>query len=174
MADHQENAAERLVITASELGAAPMGGIAPAAAEQRSGIPWWGVVVGSVLTLSLPLLCGASIAVRVFLRHRERQRTTWTAFLCTLLIISGLITSVATAYVWFLKAPAVREAALLPLGLVSHDLASSFASFPATAPLSAVEIAAQTRRLVFIVLPEPGGPLRRLRWKIRPLGRRPC
>jgi S1-C subfamily serine protease len=119
-----------------------------------------GTLVGSLLAFCFPLLCGASFIVRLGLRHREGYREVWTSFLCTLLAVSGLIASVAFAYVLLLKAPSLQGPSQLPLGLVSHDLAASFPSLPAAAPMTPLEIAARTKLLVFIVMPDPGSPLR--------------
>jgi S1-C subfamily serine protease len=83
----------------------------------------------------------------------------WSRLLSTLLIISGLLTSVAGAYVWLLKAPPRLPVSQLPLGLVSHDLAESFPSLPAGNPETALDIAAAAKLLVFIVMPDPGRPL---------------
>lgn len=170
MSERQTDSAERVVITAGELAAATSGEVPLTTATRRSAIPWWGVLVGSVLTLCLPLLCGISLVTLIALRHRGQQKVVWTRFLCTLLIISGLINTVATAYVWFLKAPPIESNPVLPLGLVSHDLAGSFPSFPAAHPMTAVEIAAQTKLLVFIVVPEPGRPLRDSSLEYSPVG----
>jgi hypothetical protein len=84
MSERQADSAEPVVITASDL--------AGAESSER------GVLAGSLLTLCLPLLCGASIVTRIALRGSSRK-TAWTSFLCTLLLVSGLMTSVATACV---------------------------------------------------------------------------
>jgi S1-C subfamily serine protease len=166
MSNDQEKAVERVVITAGEIARVEPG----AAPPPTRAIPWWGIAAGAVLTPCLPLLSGAAIAIRVAFRRRESQQIAWTALLCTLLSISGLITSVAVAYAWFLKAPPVLEAGRLPLGLVSHDMAGSFPSLPASAPLSAAELSAQARLLVFIVMPDPGRPLRNANLEASPVG----
>jgi hypothetical protein len=64
-------------------------------------------------------------------------------------VFSGLLTSVTIGYLWFVKAPPVKPRGQLPLGLVSHDLADSFPSFPSASPMTAVEIAARAKPLVY-------------------------
>jgi len=155
MSDEQVGGAQRLVITAGEIerlntGATPQPPPAPA-----SGVPWWGITIGLALVLCLPLLCVFAGAIRLSLRRRDGPQRAWTALLCTLLICSGLLTSVAGVYSWFLKAPPRQPAGQLPLGLVSHDLADTFPALPTATPMTPVEIAARTKLLVFIVTPDP-------------------
>ena len=155
MSHNQSDPADRVVITASDL--AP---VAPAPPPPRGRpVPWWGLIAGALLTLSLPLLCVFSIATRIALRRDSRRKVPWTGLLCTLLTISGLITSLAAGYFWFLKSPPQRASGQLPLGLLSHDLATSFPAFPTTAPMTSVDLASQTRLLVFIVVPGSGRAL---------------
>src|ERR1700733_6855178 len=159
MSEHQSGPGERVVITASELErvesrASPVIPRNPPSPK----VPWWGLLTGSLLVVCLPLLCGFAAGMRIALRNRAAAREAWTRLFCTLLIVSGLLTSIAVAYVWTIKAPPQVPAAQFPLGLVSHDLAE-FPVLPAASPLSAAEIAARTRLLVFIVIPDPGGIL---------------
>src|SRR5581483_5973472 len=163
---------ERVVITASE--------VARVDAERLAGpppprpvvtIPWWGVVLGGFLIFCLPLLCLGCISVLIAIRGKDPLRLVWMRFLCTLLIISGLLTSMATAYLWFVKSPSGQTvSAQLPLGLVSHDLTDSFPTLPASSAMTAVEIAAKTKPLVFIVMPDPGRSLRDAYLENAPLG----
>lgn len=160
MSEHQPGSSARVVISASDLASVdesprpPVGTTTPPAT-----VPWWGTLVGCVLVLCLPLLCVGALAVRIVLRGRTRQQMVWIRLSSTLLIISGLLTSVAGAYLWLLKAPVRLTVSQLPLGLVSHDLAESFPLLPARSPMTAQEIAAAAKLLVFIVMPDPGRPL---------------
>jgi hypothetical protein len=180
MSDQQVDAAARVVITASEVARVeadrpvtppsvpPVVHLPP---RPEASVPWWGILLGGLLTFCLPLLCIAGIAVLIALRGHEAQKAVWTRLLCTLLIISGLATSFGTAYIWFLKTPTGQPpAAQLPLGLVSHDFNDSFPLLPAPAPMTPVEIAARTKPLVFIVMPDPGNGLRDAYLENAPVG----
>lgn len=170
MAGHQADSGERLVITAAELAGARLDEpVRGTTSPDPKAIPWWGILLGSLLTLCLPLLCSAAIVMRLA-RNRRDERAVWTSFFNTLLIVSGLLTSVAMAYVWFLKAPPSEPRSQLPLGLVSHDLAGSFPSLPSASPMTAVEIAARSKPLVFIVMPDPSRSLREAYLENPPVG----
>src|SRR5262249_18054433 len=57
-------------------------------------IPWWARISVGLLVLCLPLLCLITIILRVAFRGQTpRIRYAWTAFMTTLLIISGFLTS---------------------------------------------------------------------------------
>jgi hypothetical protein len=69
-------------------------------AKLPSPVPLWAKVAMSALVLVLPLLCLVAIVLRVAFRTQPpRTRYAWTGFLCTLLVISGLMNSAATVFV---------------------------------------------------------------------------
>ena len=55
-------------------------------------IPWWARISMGLLVLCLPVLCLIAIILRVAFRGQTpRIRYAWTAFLTTLLIVSGFL-----------------------------------------------------------------------------------
>jgi hypothetical protein len=65
-------------------------------AKLASVVPWWAKLSLSPLVLALPLLCLVTIVLRTAMRSLPpRTRHGWTAFLSTLLVASGLLTSVS-------------------------------------------------------------------------------
>jgi S1-C subfamily serine protease len=102
------------------------------------------------LVLVLPLLCVVAIVLRAAMRTLPpRNRHAWTALLTTLLIVSGLLTSVATV-VFFSIAP------LPPLtepGLSVLDERDDFPSLPTSATMSARDVSEKLKPLVAIISP---------------------
>lgn len=172
MSDQQPESGDRVVITASDftrLEQPPAARTVPP--EVRTPrLPWWGILAGSLLTLCLPLLAISAAAIRLALRGRPANAALWTRFLCTLLIVSGLLTSVAFAYLYLLRHPAARIASELPLGLVSHDVVEAFPSLPTAVPMTAVDLATHSRLLTFIVMTAAGQPLESANFTNAPLG----
>jgi S1-C subfamily serine protease len=160
MSDFQPNSEERVVITAREVAQAGAPIPFPTPAPTASPVPWWGVLLASLMALCLPILCLFSIGIRVGVRQRDlRTRAAWDSLLCTLLIISGLLTSLAMAYSWALRPRQTSGPVQLRLGLRSLDGVESLPSLPTAHPMTTVEIAARTKPLVFIVTPDSAGPL---------------
>ncbi len=80
-------------------------------------IPWWGRLGPIVLVPVLPVLCLVTIILRVALRGQPpRTRHAWTAYLSTLLVISGILTSLAVVVVFSLgPLPSVVSSGLAEL-----------------------------------------------------------
>ena len=113
-------------------------------------VPRWAKIAIAPLILILPLLCVVAIVLRVAMRNLPpRTRDAWTALLATLLISSGLITSVT----------AVLSVSLAPLpsfvgaGLSELDDRMDFPALPKDAPMSAKEVAEGLKPLVAVVSP---------------------
>ena len=119
-------------------------------AKLPSPIPIWAKVAMSALVLVLPLLCLVAIILRVAFRTQPpRTRYAWTGFLCTLLVVSGLITSVATAFVLSVgPLPAIMSS-----GLSELDEKSDFPALPAKSKMSATQVSEQLRPLVAVITP---------------------
>jgi len=110
----------------------------------------WAKFALAPLVLVLPLLSVVTIVMRVAMRALPpRTRFAWLSYLSTLMIISGLLTSIA----------AVLSVALVPLpAIVSQSLdeldsKTSFPELPASAPMSAKEISEQLKPLVAVITP---------------------
>jgi S1-C subfamily serine protease len=113
-------------------------------------IPLWVKIAFSVLVIALPLLCVVAVVVRAALRNQPpRTKHAWTAYLCTLLIVSGLLSSiVVVAFLSRTPAPMLGSTALDEL-----DERSSFPALPSANVLDGSEVSQQLKPLVMIVSP---------------------
>jgi hypothetical protein len=129
------------------------------AAPVKASLPVWALVMVSAAAICLPILCLFAIAVRIAMRRREAFiREAWNRVLCTLLIVSGLVTSLAFGFVLALTSlvnPAPGRSTV-SLGLRPLHQIQAFPDFPSTVALNAEQIAAQTKPLVYILAPDPG------------------
>jgi S1-C subfamily serine protease len=113
-------------------------------------IALWARIAMSFLVLVLPLLCVVTIVLRAAMRGLPpRTRIAWLAYLSTLLIISGILTSVA----------AVLSVALVPLpAIVSGSLGeldgkATFPTLPVDQPLTAKAVSEELKPLVAVISP---------------------
>ncbi|GAC1670382.1 MAG: hypothetical protein PVS2B2_00890 [Candidatus Acidiferrum sp.] len=113
-------------------------------------IPLWARVALSPLVLVLPLLCLVTFVLRVAMRGLPpRTRIAWLSFLSTLLIISGILTSVsAVLAVAFVPLPAIVSGSLGEL-----DGKTNFPALPSAMPLSAKEVSEELKPLVAVISP---------------------
>ncbi len=144
---------EKIVIGSSEISE-----VAPSAPDQPGRleakltppVPLWARLAMSPLVLVLPVLCVFTLVLRVAMKGLPpRTRFAWLSFLSTLLIVSGILTSVA----------AVLAVALVPLPVIVNtaldelDARSSFPNLPSRNPLSAIEVSEQLKPLVTVISP---------------------
>lgn len=138
---------EKIVISAAEVAETQASAELPAQLEPKlaPAVPRWARWTLAPLVLFLPLLCLVAIVVRVAMRGLPpRTRHEWTAMLATLLIASGIMTSVATVLVFsFAPMPSVAGA-----GLSELDERGSFPNLPAAAPMSAKDVSEELKPLV--------------------------
>jgi S1-C subfamily serine protease len=111
-------------------------------------VPLWAKLVLSPLILALPLLCFLTLVVRVAMRGLPpRTRFAWLSFLSTLLIISGILTSVAAVLaVAFVPLPAIVSRSLNEL-----DSKGTFPALPSIAPMTAKDVSEQLKPLVAVI-----------------------
>jgi S1-C subfamily serine protease len=111
-------------------------------------IPLWARTAMSPLVLVLPLLCLVTLVMRVAMRGLPpRTRIAWLSFLSTLLIISGILTSlVAVLSVAFVPLPAIVSGSLGEL-----DGKTSFPTLPSARPLTAKEVSEELKPLVAVI-----------------------
>lgn len=115
-----------------------------------SPIPLWAKISFSVLVLASPLLCVVAAIFRAALRNQTpRTKQAWTAYLSTLLIISGLLTSAATV----IALSRVPTPMLGTTGLADLDERSEFPALPSAAVLGGSEVSQELKPLVMIVSP---------------------
>jgi S1-C subfamily serine protease len=113
-------------------------------------IPLWARAAMSPLVLVLPLLCLVTLVMRVAMRGLPpRTRIAWLSFLSTLLIISGILTSLAAVLsVAFVPLPAIVSGSLGEL-----DGKTSFPALPSVRPFTAKEVSEQLKPLVAVISP---------------------
>jgi S1-C subfamily serine protease len=113
-------------------------------------IPWWGRLGPIVLVPFLPLLCLITIILRVALRGQPpRTRHAWTAYLSTLLVISGILTSLAVVVVFSLgPLPSVVSS-----GLAELDERTEYPRLPRDGTMSGGDASKQLKSLVAVISP---------------------
>jgi putative serine protease PepD len=113
-------------------------------------VPWWSRLLLSPLVLVLPLLCAVVVILRIAFRSQPpRVKYAWVSFLSTLLVISGVTTTIAGVLtVSFAPLPA-----LVNTGLPELDDRSQFPSLPSLKDLSSADVSSQLKALVIVVSP---------------------
>jgi S1-C subfamily serine protease len=113
-------------------------------------IAWWARLGPMALVPFLPLLCLVTIILRVALRGQPpRTRHAWMAYLSTLLVISGMLTSLAAVVVFSLgPLPAVVSS-----GLAELDERTEYPPLPVRNSLSGADAAKQLKSLVAVISP---------------------
>lgn len=143
---------EKIVISPSEVAETSAPVEQPARLEPKlvPVVPIWARISMFLLVLVLPLLCLVAIILRVAMRNLPpRTRDGWMAFVNTLLIVSGLLTSAATvAVVSFVPLPSV-----VATGLSELDERSDFPHLPAADPMSAKDVSQNLKPIVAIISP---------------------
>jgi S1-C subfamily serine protease len=142
---------EKIVISSAEVAETQSPAEQPARLEPKlaPAIPPWAKWTLAPLVLVLPLLCLVAIVLRVAMRGLPpRTRHEWTSLLATLLIVSGIATSVATVFLLsFAPLPPVAG-----LGLSELD-EQAFPSLPLVTPMSAKDISEKLKPLVAVICP---------------------
>lgn len=145
---------DRIIVSSREV--AEIGNLAVDAAPLQPKLPpaiHWGVRAAlSPLVLVLPPLCLIAIILRVALRNQSpRIRHAWTAFLSTLLIVSGLLTSAAVVVAFSLgPLPAMLSASA---GSADLDERAQFPQLPSSAAMDPMTISQELKPLVVVVSP---------------------
>lgn len=112
-------------------------------------ITWWARIGPILLVPILPLLCLVTIVLRVALRGQPpRTRHAWTAYLSTLLVVSGILTSLAVVVVFSLgPLPAVVSS-----GLAELDERTEYPQLPMRTVMSGAD-ASRLKSLVAVISP---------------------
>jgi S1-C subfamily serine protease len=150
---------DRIVVSSREV--ADIGDLSSSSAPQKPKLPppihWSLRAALSILVLLLPVLCLFAIIIRVALRNQEpRIRSAWTAYLATLLIISGFLTSAAAVMVFSLGGP-------LPAVVGSYsdstdlDEREQFPTLPSATAMDSVAISQELKPLTVVVSPAQRG-----------------
>ncbi len=143
---------DKIVVSTHELEAIPLTMDGPGRLEPKLPpiVPWWAKLVCSPLIFVLPLLCLVTIVLRASTRNQPpRVKHAWTAFLSTLLIISGFLTSAAAVLsVAFVPLPAIVSKSLGDL-----DERTVFPQLPSASTMSGTALAADLKPLVAVITP---------------------
>jgi S1-C subfamily serine protease len=143
---------DRVVVSSEELEQIKPAPDAPPSSLPRlpSPVPWWSRLLLSPLVLVLPALCAVAVILRIAFRSQPpRVKYAWASFLSTLLVISGLLTTVAGVLtVSFAPIPA-----LVNTGLPELDERSQFPSLPSPTNLSSADVSSELKPLVIVVSP---------------------
>ena len=143
---------EKIVISPAEVAETEMPVEQPAKLETKltPAVPPWMKWVLAPAVLVLPLLCVVAIVIRVAMRGLPpRTRHAWTSLMATLLIVSGLLTSVATVLIFsFEPLPSVAAT-----GLSELDERTAFPTLPSPAPMSTQVISETLKPLVAVITP---------------------
>jgi len=143
-----------IVITPQEVAKAQIP--APSAPEVRpavpSPVPLWARLILIPLVLMLPLLCLVALIMRVSVRSQPpRVRQSWAAYLLTLLIISGFLSTImAVLAMSFSWAPAPDA---ISSSLTDLDERAGFPVLPSTRVMSGVELSSTLKPLVLMASP---------------------
>lgn len=142
---------EKIVISPAEVAETQAPADQPARLEPKlpSAVPRWAKWALAPLALLLPLLCLVAIVLRVAMRGLPpRTRHEWTSLLATLLIVSGMMTTVATVLFFsFAPVPSMAGAGLSELD------EQTFPSLPAAVPMSAKDVSEKLKPLVAVISP---------------------
>jgi S1-C subfamily serine protease len=144
---------DKIVISTTELSEInePLGQGPRVEPKLAPAIPWWGRLLPALLVPFLPLLCLVTIILRVAFRGQPpRTRHAWTAYLSTLLIISGFLTSMALVL-------AVSFGPVAPSfissGLSELDERTDYPQLPSKNPLTGVDASQELKSLVAVISP---------------------
>ena len=143
---------EKVVVTAEEIGCVLTEENAPATLSKQlpPAIPLWARIAMACLVPVLPLLCIVAIVLKIASRAQPpRVRFALVSYLSTLLIVSGLLATVATVLVVsFVPVPAIVNN-----GLPSLDERTDFPALAAADVLSSADISSRLKPLVIVVSP---------------------
>jgi S1-C subfamily serine protease len=147
----------KVVISHEEIAEArpPEGGVseptAPnAAPKMPRAIPLWARALFWPLVLVPPLLCLVAVVLRMAFRNQPpRTSDAWARFLCTLLIVSGLIGTVGTVALLSF----VPMAPLGAAGLAEFDERAVFPTLPSAEVFDGEGMSRELKPLVVVVSP---------------------
>ena len=89
---------DRVVVSSEELEQIKPAPDVPPSIVPRlpSPVPWWSRVLLSPLAMVLPVLCAVVLILRIAFRSQPpRVKYAWVSFLSTLLVVSGVVTTIA-------------------------------------------------------------------------------
>jgi S1-C subfamily serine protease len=113
-------------------------------------VPLWGKLALAPLVFVLPVLCLLAIILRIALRSQPpRTRHAWDAYLCTTLVVSGILFTGVMAFVVSTGVGTVP----ISTGLASFDERFDFPRLPSSGTLTGRELSKNLKPLVVIASP---------------------
>jgi hypothetical protein len=143
-----------IVITTQEVQKAqiPLQGAQEIRPKVPNPIPLWTRLLFAPLVLVLPLLSLAALILRVATRGQSpRVRQTWASYLLTLLIISGIFSTVLAVFALSLDFAPVPD--VISSSLSDLDERGSFPTLPAGKVMSSVALSSTLKPLVLLASP---------------------
>src|ERR1700727_3269221 len=143
-----------IVITTQEVEKAqiPLQGAQEIRPKVPNPIPLWTRLLFAPLVLVLPVLSLAALILRVATRGQSpRVRQTWASYLLTLLIISGIFSTVLAVFALSFDSVPVPDA--ISSSLSDLDERGSFPTLPAGKVMSSVELSSTLKPLVLLASP---------------------
>lgn len=114
-------------------------------------VPLWARLLLAPLVLILPLLCLVALILRLSVRGQApRVRQTWAAYLLTLLIISGFLSTVLAVTLYSIPGPTPDA---ISSALTDLDERSNFPTLPTSKVMSSVELSSTLKPLVLMASP---------------------
>ncbi|HSK43244.1 MAG TPA: hypothetical protein VLA83_05075, partial [Candidatus Binatia bacterium] len=143
-----------IVITHQEVAQAqiPVQGAQEVRPKAPNPVPLWARLSVTPLVLVLPLLCLAALVLRLAIRNQSpRVRQTWASYLLTLLIISGLFSTILAVFAFSVDSIPAPDA--ISSSLSDLDERGSFPALPAGKVMSGVQLSATLKPLVLLASP---------------------
>jgi hypothetical protein len=143
-----------IVITNQEVARTqiPLQGAQEVRPKVPNPIPMWARLLFAPLTLLLPLLSLAALILRVAIRGQApRVRQAWSSYLLTLLIISGIFSTILAVFTFSLDSAPVPDA--ISSSLSDLDERGTFPALPAGKVMSSVELSSTLKPLVLLASP---------------------
>jgi S1-C subfamily serine protease len=144
---------DKIVISPTELSQVAADQVEAPRVEPKlpPAIAWWTRALLALLVPFLPLLCFVTIILRTAFRGQPpRTRHAWTAYLSTLLIVSGFLTSMALVFALFLGPVGPS---FVSTGLSELDERTDYPSLPAKDALNGVDASHELKSLVAVISP---------------------
>src|ERR1035438_2232094 len=115
-------------------------------------IPRWARACLAPLVLVLPIMCVVTVLLRVAMRGLPpRSRYAWVSFFSTLLVISGILTSIACVIAFTLTPTPM--ASVVSQGLSELDSRTVFPVLPSEQDLTAEAVSENLKPLVTVITP---------------------
>lgn len=142
---------EKVTVTAEDVRSATLPVEPAGLPPRRPAIPLHLKIATSPFVLALPALCLLTIAIRLAVKNQlPRIQLAWAQWLNSLLIASGLLTTLLFSMAYFVAPRPARQASPIPV----LEYAGEFPRLPTAIGLSAQALSRETDSLVFVVSPE--------------------